>query len=154
MFVIVVSNRVNLPKLLCKEAANERQWRIAGWAKGSKFVNLRRSSPLPKPPGDQYPSSAAALRGKGDFRAMRGNLPTQADLRVSLGIPLVLLVYIFSNVFVLFLFAAARQVAWRSFRLTGLAPPPMPFRIASLRRLLCWIPFGDHPLKLERYRED
>ena len=56
-----------------------------------------------------------------------GNLPTQADLRVSLGIPLVLLVYIFSNVFVLFLFAAARQVAWRSFRLTGLAPPPNAF---------------------------
>jgi hypothetical protein len=73
MFVIVVSNRVNLPKLLCKEAANERQWRIAGWAKGSKFVNLRRSSPLPKPPGDQYPSSATAFRGKGDLRAMRGN---------------------------------------------------------------------------------
>ena len=83
-----------------------------------------------------------------------GNLPTQADLRVSLGIPLVLLVYKFSSVFILCLLAAARQVAWRSFRLTGLAPPPMPFRIASLRRLLCWIPFGDHPLKLERYRED
>ena len=35
-----------------------------------------------------------------------GNLPTQADLRVSLGIPLVLLVYKFSSVFILFLFAA------------------------------------------------
>ena len=56
--------------------------------------------------------------------------------------------------FTLFVVCCCPSDVWSSFRLTGLAPPPLPFCIASPRQLLCWIPFGDHPLKLERYRED
>ena len=43
---------------------------------------------------------------------------------------------------------------WSFLRVTRLAPAPLPSRVTSPRQLSSRIPFGDHPLKLERYRED
>ena len=41
-------------------------------------------------------------------------------------------------------------VGWGGHR-QGAAPPPA---LCQVSPNIYWIPFGDHPLKLERYRED